>query len=235
MKHEHKNHRERLRERFLETGLKGFAPHEVLELILFYSIPRQDTNETAHKLINHFGSFSAVLDASPTELMRITGVKETSAALIKLIPLLCSYYHLDKVCGGESFVSIESIAKYCMYKTLSETKERFYVMVFDNTMRLLAFEMLTEGSCSEVEVNLEQLAQILFRYSGSNFILVHNHPGGTPSPSEEDIILTQKIYSATAPINKMLIEHLIISKNRYIPIMQALRSRGYDFYSFNQS
>ncbi len=233
MKHEHKNHRERLRKRFFETGLNGFAPHEVLELILFYSIPQQDTNEIAHRLVNHFGSFSAVLDASPEELMRISGVKEISAALIKLIPVLCSYYHIDKIYGGRNFVSIESIAEYCMYKTLSETRERFYVMIFDNTMRMLAFEALTEGSHSEVEVNVEQLAQVLFRYSGANFILIHNHPGGSPNPSEEDIILTQKIYSVTAPLNKNLIEHLIISKNRYIPIMQSLRSRGYDFYSFN--
>ena len=233
MRHEHKNHRERLRKRFLETGLRGFAPHEVLELILFYSIPQQDTNEIAHRLINHFGSFSAVLDAEPTELMRVSGIKEISAALIKLIPAICSYYHIDKTYGGRKFVSIEGIAEYCMYKTLSETRERFYVMIFDNTMRMLAFETLTEGSYSEVEVNLEQLAQVLFRYSGSNFILIHNHPGGSAAPSEEDIILTERIYSVTAPLNKILIEHLIISKNRYIPIMGALRSRGYDFYSFN--
>ena len=109
MRHEHKNHRERLRKRFLETGFKGFAPHEVLELILFYSIPQQDTNETAHRLINHFGSFSAVLDAEPTELMRVSGIKEISVALIKLIPAICSYYHIDKTYGGKKFVSIESI------------------------------------------------------------------------------------------------------------------------------
>jgi len=232
MKHEHKNHRERLRKRFLETGLKGFAPHEVLELILFYSIPQQDTNEIAHRLIAHFGSLSAVLDADPADLMRVSGIKEISAALIKLIPVLCSYYQLDKLFGGKTFASIESIAEYCMYKTISETRERFYVMILDNNMRMLAYESLTEGSQSEVSVNMEQLAQVLFRYSGANFILVHNHPGGSPTPSEEDIILTQKIYSVTSPLNKFLIEHLIISGNRYVPIMQTLRSRGYDFYSF---
>lgn len=232
MKHEHKNHRERLRKRFLETGLKGFAPHEILELMLFYSIPQQDTNEIAHRLINHFGSFSAVLDADPVDLMKVTGVREVSAALIKLIPVLCSYYHLDKIFGGKTFASIESIAEYCMYKTIGETRERFYVMILDNTMRMLAYEALTEGSQNEVGVNMEQLAQVLFRYSGANFIIVHNHPGGSPTPSEEDIIMTQKIYFVTAPLNKFLIEHLIISKNRYIPIMQTLRSRGYDFYSF---
>jgi DNA repair protein RadC len=233
MKHEHKNHRERLRKRFLETGLRGFAPHEVLELILFYSLPQQDTNAVAHRLVNHFGSFSAVLDAPASELMRVSGIKEMSAALIKLIPAICSYYHIDKTYGGKTFVSIEDIAEYCMYKTVGETRERFYVMIFDSTMRLLAFEAITEGSHSEVEVNLEHLAQILFRYSGSNFILVHNHPGGSPAPSEEDILLTERIYSVTAPLGRHLIEHLIISKNRYIPIMQSLRSRGYDFYSFN--
>ena len=105
-------------------------------------------------------------------------------------------------------------------------------MILDNNMRMLAYESLTEGSQSEVSVNMEQLAQVLFRYSGANFILVHNHPGGSPTPSEEDIILTQKIYSVTSPLNKFLIEHLIISGNRYVPIMQTLRSRGYDFYSF---
>lgn len=114
MKHEHKNHRERLRKRFFETGFKGFAPHEVLEFILFYSIPQQDTNAIAHRLIDHFGSFSAVLDADPVELMRVAGVKETSAALIKLIPALCSYYHIDKTFGGRNFSSVESIAEYCI-------------------------------------------------------------------------------------------------------------------------
>ena len=231
MKHEHKNHRERLRKRFFETGFKGFAPHEVLEFILFYSIPQQDTNAIAHRLIDHFGSFSAVLDADPVELMRVAGVKETSAALIKLIPALCSYYHIDKTFGGRNFSSVESIAEYCMYKTVGETRELFYVMILDNTMRMLAFEALSEGSQREVEVNIEQLAQVLFRYSGSNFILIHNHPGGSPVPSDADIILTQRIYSLLAPLNKNLIEHLIISKNRYIPIMQTLRSRGYDFYN----
>ena len=230
MKHEHKNHRERLRKRFFETGFRGFAPHEVLEFMLFYSIPQQDTNGIAHRLIDYFGSFSAVLDADPVELMRVSGVKEVSAALIKLIPALCSYYHIDKTYGGKKLASIDSVAEYCMYKTISETRERFYVIVFDNTMRMLAFETLSEGSQSEVEVNVEQLAQVLFRYAGSNFILVHNHPGGSPAPSDADIILTQRIYSVFAPLNKNLIEHIIISKNKYIPIMHTLRSRGYDFY-----
>lgn len=232
MKHEHKNHRERLRKRFFETGFRGFAPHEILEIILFYSIPQQDTNGIAHRLIEHFGSFSAVLDADPVELMRVSGVKEVSAALIKLIPAICSYYQIDKTFGKQTPASIEGVAEYCMYKTISETRERFYVVVFNNSMRMLAFEMLTEGSQSEVEVNVEQLAQVLFRYSGSNFILVHNHPGGSITPSDADIILTQRIYSVFAPLNKNLIEHIIISKNRYIPIMQSLRSRGYDFYKF---
>lgn len=231
MKHEHQNHRERFRKRFLETGFRGFAPHEILELLLFYSIPQQDTNGTAHRLMEQFGSFSAVLDADPVELVKVSGIKETSAVLLKLIPALCSYYYLDKIFGGRTFVSIESIAEYSMYKTIGETRECFYVMIFDNTMRMLAYERLSEGSQGQVEVNAEQLAQVLFRYSGANYILIHNHPGGAAFPSDEYILLTQKLYSITAPLNKFLIEHLIISKNRYIPIMQTLRDRGYEFYS----
>jgi DNA repair protein RadC len=231
MKHEHKKHRERLRDRFLETGFNGFAPHEILELLLFYAIPQVDTNPIAHRLINYFGSFSAVLDADITELVKVEGINRYSATMIKLIPNICSYYHIDKAFGGKSFGSIENIAEYCMYKSINEVSEKFYVMVLDNKMRMLAYETLTHGSQSEVELNLEQLAQILFRYSGANFILVHNHPGGSPLPSEEDIMLTQKIYSVTAPLNKFLIEHLIISQNRFVPIMQTLRNQGYDFYA----
>lgn len=230
MKHYHENHRARMRERFLETGLSGFAPHEVLELLLFYSIPQQDTNETAHRLMQQFGSFSAVLDADPQELMRVTGIKETSAVFLKLIPALYTYYYLDKIAEGKRYTSIESIAEYCMYKTFGETRERFYVMIFDNTMKMLAYETLSEGSQSEVEVNIEQLVQVIFRYSGANYILAHNHPGGTALPSDEDIAITKRIYSITAPLNKRLLEHLVIAKDRYVPIMQLCRKRGYGIF-----
>ena len=108
----HENHRDRLKNRFLTENLDTFEPHNVLELLLFYSIPQKDTNETAHRLIERFGSLSDVLDAPFEELIQVPGIKEHSATLLKLIPALSRRYMLDKHHGDEPLSSTEKIGQY---------------------------------------------------------------------------------------------------------------------------
>ena len=223
---EHKNHRQRLRARFLKNGLSGFEPHEVLELLLFYVIPQQDTNPLAHRLINHFGSLSAVMDADTEDIIKVSGVKDYSASILKLIPEISTYYHLDKVKGGVQFTDIEKIAEYFMYNCIKDDKETLSLMMLDNNMRLVATSVIATGAECSVDINLEILARTLFKYNAPNFILVHNHPGGDPYPSYQDAAITQKIYSVMLPFNKVMMEHLIIAGNRYIPIIQLLKYNG---------
>lgn len=222
---EHKNHRQRLRNRFISSGLAGFEPHEVLELLLFYVIPQQDTNPIAHRLINHFGSLSAVMDADIEDLIRISGIKDYSASILKLIPEIGSYYNLDKLKEKPKFEEIDKIAEYCIYRHIKDTKETLSVFMLDNSKHFIGVKTLAEGAYCSVDINIELLATVLFRYSAANFILVHNHPGGTPYPSDADINLTISIYNIMKPFNKILLDHLIIAGNKYLPIMQIINNK----------
>lgn len=226
----HQHHRKRIRDRFLTNGLEDFAPHEVLELILTYSIPRQDTNYIAHRLIERFGSVSAVMDADMYDLMTVPGVQEITATLLKLIPEAGKRYQIDKFTPSVVFDDLETVAEYCVYSHLRDTEEEISVMMLDARMRLLGNEILAKGNACDVEIDMERLGAILFRYNAKGFIIVHSHPGGEAAPSDPDVILTRRIFSIMKQFNKTLVEHIIIADGHYVPIMHHLRNRGYDFY-----
>ena len=226
----HKNHRRRIRERFLHNGLEGFAPHEVLELLLTFAIPRSDTNLIAHRLIDHFGSISAVMDADMYDLMQIPGVQDISATLLKLAPEIGKRYQIDKFEPTTRFSDVASVAEYCVYSHLRDTEEAISVMMLDARMRLLGNEVVMSGEGCAVSLDLEKLGSILFRYNARSFILVHSHPGGDVTPSDQDVILTGKIFNLMKNFNKIMVEHIIIADGHYVPVMQHLRTRGYEFY-----
>ncbi len=216
----HKDHRQRLRARFLKEGLDGFQPHEVLELLLFYSIPQQNTNPIGHELMNSFGSISSVFDADFKKLIEVNGVKEYSATLIKLIPELCSYYQSDKNKPGEKYTQLDEIAKFCLSKYMALSEERLSVVMFDGSSCLLGMETLSVGSTTEVQLSIECLAALLFKHGCCDFILVHNHPNGDLRPSSEDLCLTKKVELSMRLINKHLAEHILIAGSNYLPIME---------------
>ena len=221
----HKNHRQRLRNKFITGGLSGFDPHEVLELLLFYVLPQQDTNPIAHRLIEHFGSLSAVMDADIEELTRVTGIKEYSASILKLIPEISSYYNLDKLRSRVKFDEIQKIAEYCVFLHMKDVREKLSVFMLDNKYRFIGIKTMAEGAGCSVDINLELLATIRFKFSAPNFILVHNHPGGNPYPSVADIQITNYVYETFKPFNKTLLEHLIIAGKDYMPVMQIIKNQ----------
>ena len=159
----HAQHRKRIRDRFLNNGLADFAPHEVLELLLTYSIPRQDVNYLAHRLINQFGSISSVMDADITDLMRMDGIKESTATFLKLIPEAGKRYQIDKFTPSVVFDDLETVAEYCVYSHLRDTEEEISVMLLDARMRLLGNETLAKGNGCDVSVDMEKLGSILLR------------------------------------------------------------------------
>lgn len=133
----HENHRARVRKRFEHEGLKTFADHNVLELLLFYSIPQKDTNDIAHRLLDEFGSLSAVFDAPKDVLMNVVGVGENTATLIKLMPELFSRYEQDKI-KNESIVlnSAEAAGKYFMSRFIGANTEKLYAVCLDNNCKV---------------------------------------------------------------------------------------------------
>lgn len=217
-------HRSRLKRRFLNTGLEGFEPHNILELLLFYAIPRADTNKIAHALIKKFGSLHAVFDADINELITIDGISMHSATLIKLIPEISTAYRTDKIKSDMKFGSIESIGAFlCEYYSHIKI-EAVTLLLFDNKMALIDFIKIFEGSINSSDINARKIAEIALIKGASEVILAHNHPLGEAVPSASDIKTTGFLKSALDGIDIHLAEHIVVAGENFTPIIEYVRS-----------
>ncbi len=222
-KNVHEGHRDRLRQRFLEEGLDNFQDHNVLELLLFYSIPRRDTNEEAHNLIDTFGSLSGVFDASFEDLCNIKGIGENSAALIKLVPEIFKKYEVDKIKSDELILNTcELVAKYVSVFFKGVTTEKMYLLCLDSNCRVLSYNLISEGTINAAPLNTRKIMEIGIKDNASQLILVHNHPSGVVAPSRKDVDATMEIQSIMEKVGMKLSDHIIIG-------------HGNDFFSFRKS
>ena len=215
----HDGHRQRLKNKFLENGFQGFEPHNILELLLFYSIPRKDTNEIAHKLINHFGSLKDVFDASFDELIQIDGIKESSATLIKMVPQIASRYASDSLRETTVYDTANKIGEYFVNKYFGEQREIVYVMLLNNKFELLTVAKIHEGSVNSTYVSARKILDLVVKHNASMVVLVHNHPNGTVCPSNDDIETTANLMAAFNAFDIRLIEHFVVAGNEFCPII----------------
>ena len=215
----HENHRDRLKNRFLTENLDTFEPHNVLELLLFYSIPQKDTNETAHRLIERFGSLSDVLDAPFEELIQVPGIKEHSATLLKLIPALSRRYMLVKHHGDEPLSSTEKIGQYFVDKSFGINVETVYLLLLDNKFDVIDCVKIHEGSVSSAAITLRRLVELALYRRASMVVLAHNHPSGVPIPSSEDIYTTREIKKAFDLLEIKMLGHILVAGEKYINIL----------------
>lgn len=219
----HQGHRERLRQRFLSEGLENFQDHNILELLLFYSIPMKDTNEEAHNLMNAFGSLVNVFDADYEDLCKVKGIGERSALLIKLMPELFRKYEMDKLNDDEVILNnAELIAKYVSGYFKGLTEERLYLLCLDTNCKFLKFELISSGTVNATMLNNRKIAEIAFETKSASVVLVHNHPSGVTAPSRADIDATVNIISVMNSIGIKLNDHIIIG-------------HGDEFFSFRRS
>lgn len=219
----HAGHRERLRERFLREGLENFEEHNVLELLLFYTIPIKDTNEEAHNLINTFGSLSEVFDAKYEDLCKVKGIGERTATLIKLVPELFRKYEINKLNKGEMILnSPDLVAKYVSRYFKGLTEEKLYVLCLDSNCKKLGFELISTGIANTTVLDNRLIAKYAYMYDAASILLVHNHPSGIMAPSKGDVNATIKIADAMKAIGIKLNDHIIIGN-------------GDDYFSFRNS
>ncbi len=223
----HEGHRSRLKNRFLESGLDSFEPHNILELLLFYSIPRKDTNGVAHELIERFGSLSGVFDASVENLIKVDYITENSAALIKMIPAISRAYLVDKMTSTKKFDNVETLKEYLLRLFYGEKNECVYVLFLTNGFELISAEKLHEGSVNSTHLSTRKLLEQVIKTNASMIILAHNHPKGAVVPSMEDIETTSKIHEMLKTINVDLVEHFIVNEFECYPLIHetsALKS-----------
>lgn len=227
MKNLHANHRARLRNRFKNEGIENFETHNVIELLLFYAIPRVDTNPLAHELLNEFGSLRAILDAPHENLVKVKGVGENAALFIKFIRSLMGRYELDKT-SYDGLSDIDDIAEYMVnyYKYIDEQNETLIVLLLDNNKKLYKIVKVCEGDVNSVSIPIREISNILHRYNASSYILVHNHPHGKALPSREDIQLTLKTDEVLGRLNFELKEHIIIAEDEYYLTFNHAKQRS---------
>ncbi len=208
---DHEGHRKRLRERFAAAGLEAFAPHEVLELLLTYAIPRRDTKPIAYALITRFGSLHAVLQASAAELMQVDGIGENAATLLSMMMPLFRAYHKSAEQDTPVLKNLQQCVDYCKGLFSGERYEKLYVICLDGRMRRLNTVLISSGDVNEVPMFARHVLSAASRCNASGLIITHNHPSGTAQPSHEDILLTDSLAQILSGINVKLFDHVIVS------------------------
>lgn len=211
----HAGHRERVRRRFETQGLRGFEPHQVLELLLFYALPKKDTNELAHKLLNHFGSLDRVFDAELSSLVQVSGVGYNTAILLKLVPELAQYYAKERFNKTVRIGNSEQMGEYMCSRIGMERREVFAAAAFDAGKNEIAFEIISEGTISQTEVQLRRLAEFAIHKKAEIIVLAHNHVVDRLYPSQADIDSTRLICRALYQIGIRVVDHIIVSGDRY--------------------
>lgn len=216
----HMGHRKRVKDRFQNEGIDSFNDHQVLEFLLFYSIPMKDTNELAHRMIQEFGSLSGVFEANSKDICNKCGVSENTAILISLVPSLARRYFKGK--WGEKIVlsSASKAGEYSVSLFVGRQYENFYIICLDSQNRINHSALVHEGSISEVPVYPRIIVELALRHQAHSIILAHNHPGGSLTPSQEDISITNTIVSVLESIDIKVRDHIIVSGDKYISLKQ---------------
>ena len=217
----HENHRQRMMERCQKTGFDSFADHEVLEMLLYYSKPRCDTNETAHLLLEKFGRIDTVFEATPEELMQIDGIGQYSAVLMQLIRESARRYTKAVMQNRKRYTSIHDVAEYAHACFIGSTTEQLYLFLFNNGMEMIDSILLTTGAINSAEIPTRLMIEKVILKKAACAILAHNHPHGMAVPSDNDIQVTYHASEVLGLINIPLLEHLVFAENRYACIMKS--------------
>lgn len=212
----HDGHRERLRERFTEHGLDIFNDVNALELLLFYSIPRKDTNEVAHRLLEHFGSLYEVFSASVEDLCQIQGISHNSAVFITMIPQIMRKAEISKTKDVKTIEGIKEAKEFVIPRFKHRTEELLLMICIDGARKILCCKEIARGSVDGMTVNIRSLVEIAIKYKATSVIIAHNHPNGILRPSIEDDHTTNQLYKALAAVGIKLEDHLIVAGDNCI-------------------
>ncbi len=217
----HAGHRQRLREKFLRSSGRDLEDHEILELLLFNTIPVRNTNDLAHNLLQRFGSVRGVFDADMAEIAEVDNIGEKSALLIKIVASCISRYGLCEVDIRRPFKTFAQISEYLQHIYIGEACETVYLLMFNNSMRLIRSERICTGSVNDVMLNIRLIVEKAYDCKASAVILAHNHPGGIAVPSGSDIEMTYQLSRAMSYVGINFIDHFVVAANRCSPILHS--------------
>jgi DNA repair protein RadC len=214
LKHNDAGHRKRLRERFLQSGLNGFADYEVIELLLTLNTPRKDCKQMAKEAINKFEGIVGVLDAPIDELMQIDGIGPSNAIGVKIFQNILEIYAKEKINLKRELNTPQMLFEFLREKIGKEKKEHFVILFFDTRNKLI-HNNISVGSLNASIVHPREVFNDAVLKSASHVIVAHNHPTGDPTPSEEDIATTKRLVEAGKILGITVQDHMIVASNKY--------------------
>jgi len=212
----HLGHRQRLRERFVQSGPQALGDYELLELLLFYSVPQKDTKPIAKALLERFGSLAGVLGADIGELSEIANVKHNSAIHLKAIQAVMERTLRGQVVARQVITSWQALLDYCAVAMGHAKTEQFRILFLDTKNQLIADEVQQRGTVNHTPVYPREVVKRALDLGASAIILVHNHPSGDPTPSRADIDMTRQIADAGRPLGITVHDHLVIGRGRHV-------------------
>lgn len=221
----HEEHRKRLRDRFVKEGLQHFEPHNVLELLLFYAIPRKDTNEIAHRLMNRFGSLSEVLEAPVTALKEVEGIGDNAAVFLSMMPQLCNIYLQDRA-SRSTICGLEQIAEFASQCFVGMTTEHFLLICVDNKCAVINHQFISEGSVDSSSIDIHKMLRVLAGSNATNCVVAHNHPRGSAKPSRKDLNATLTLAKELNTFRIQLLDHVIVSNDGYLSMASDPKKYG---------
>jgi len=219
--HSDTGHRDRVKDRFRREGLDGFAPVHALELILFYAIPQKDTKELARTLLNHFGSYTAVLEASAAELEAVPGVGKNVATYLNLLAATGRYYQVQKAQQETILDDVEKYGNYLLQRFYARRVETVFLLCLDAKCKVLGCQLVGEGDVNSANIPMRRMVEIALASNATTVVLAHNHPSGLAIPSREDVQTTRQLASALGAMDIVLADHIVVADGDFVSMTQS--------------
>jgi DNA repair protein RadC len=213
--HKGDGHRQRLRNKFLSSGLEGFHDYEVIELLLTLGTPRKDCKDTAKAALKQFKTFQGVLEAAPEELCQVAGIGPKNLIGLKLIKAVAERYLVRKLENLDPLSNSRELFDYLYHSMRDKQREHFLALFLNAKNRVITTETLFKGTLTASSVYPREVVRAAIRHQAAALIFAHNHPSGDPTPSKEDISITRQLIFACRPLGITVHEHLVIGNNRY--------------------
>ena len=217
----HDGHRQRLKGRFRKEGLDNFDELYVLELLLFYCVPRKDTNPLAHSLLDRFGNLNGVLDASVEELEKVPGVSENISTFLTMLKAVRRYYDVNASKNIRILRTIDQCGKYLIPRFKGRENETVFLLCLDAKCKVLCCKEVGEGSVNSANVPIRRIVEMALGANATTAVLAHNHPSGLAIPSDDDIQTTLRLTRALESVDIVLADHLVISGDDFVSIAQS--------------
>ena len=218
---DHTGHRQRLKDQYLHNGLDGFTDYQVLELLLYFAIPRIDTNPIAHDLIEHFGTLDRVMDAPVSELKQVKGIGDNAAMLLALITDAARYYQVRRNDNMKILGSVAECGRYMLPYFHGKPNETVLLLCLDAKCKVICCRVVGEGSVNSASVPIRRIVELALTSNATSVVLAHNHPSGIAVPSPEDVVSTRRTAAALAAVDITLVDHIIVADDDFVTLGQS--------------